>query len=215
MNPQEETFETWNKLASLYEEKFMHLTIYNETYDYICRCIIKEKANILEIGCGPGNITKHLLSLRPDFNILGTDMSPNMIELAEKNNPQAKFRVMNADEISILQESFDGIISGFCIPYLSETETKKLIQDSYSLLNENGLLYLSFVEGSPEKSGFLTSSTGLRTYFYYHQEENTTHKLEQNQFKVLKSFRISYKKSDVETEDHIVIIARKENNIIS
>ncbi len=215
MNPQEETFETWNKLASLYEEKFMHLTIYNETYDYICRCIIKEKANILEIGCGPGNITKHLLSLRPDFNILGTDMSPNMIELAEKNNPQAKFRVMNADEISILQESFDGIVSGFCIPYLSETETKKLIQDSYSLLNENGLLYLSFVEGSPEKSGFLTSSMGLRTYFYYHQEENTTHKLEQNQFKVLKSFRISYKKSDVETEDHIVIIARKENNIIS
>jgi len=215
LNPQEETFETWNKLASLYEEKFMHLTIYNETYDYICRCIIKEQANILEIGCGTGNITKHLLSLRPDFNILGTDMSPNMIELAEKNNPQAKFRVMNADEISILQESFDGIVSGFCIPYLSETETKKLIQDSYSLLNENGLLYLSFVEGSPEKSGFLTSSTGLRTYFYYHQEENTTHKLEQNQFKVLKSFRISYKKSDVETEDHIVIIARKENNIIS
>lgn len=213
MNPQKETFETWNKLASFYEEKFMHLPIYNETYDYICSCISKKEANILEIGCGPGNITKHLLSLRADFNILGTDMSPNMIELAEKNNPQAKFRIMKAEEINMLHETFDGIVSGFCIPYLSESETQKMIRDSYKLLNENGILYLSFVEGHPEQSGFLTGSTGLRTYFYYHQTEKIINCLQQHPFEILKSFRIPYIKTDSEREDHVVIIAKKQLSI--
>ena len=79
MKRNKETFETWNKIALLYQNKFMDFELYNETYDFICNSIIKEKAKILEIGCGPGNITKYLLSKRPDFNIYGIDIAPNMI----------------------------------------------------------------------------------------------------------------------------------------
>lgn len=83
-----ETFETWNKVAQLYQDKFMDLNLYNTTYDYVCNAIIKNKAKILEVGCGPGNITKYLLSKRPDFDILGIDILPNMIELAKKIIPK-------------------------------------------------------------------------------------------------------------------------------
>lgn len=62
MDPYKETFETWNKVASLYQEKFMELKLYNDTYDLICNVVIKNKATILEIGCGSGNITRYLLS---------------------------------------------------------------------------------------------------------------------------------------------------------
>ena len=41
----------------------------------ICNLITKDKAKLLEIGCGPGNITKYLLSKRTDFNIFGIDTS--------------------------------------------------------------------------------------------------------------------------------------------
>ena len=58
MDRYKETFETWNKMASLYQERFMDLDLYNETYDFICNAVVKEKAKILEIGCGPGNISR-------------------------------------------------------------------------------------------------------------------------------------------------------------
>ena len=80
MDKYEETFETWDKVAYLYQEKFMDLDLYNETYDFICNSILKDNARILDVGCGPGNITKYLLSKRPDFDILGIDISPNMID---------------------------------------------------------------------------------------------------------------------------------------
>lgn len=79
-----ETFETWNNVAKLYENKFMDLDLYNDTYEKFCEILLKKNSKILEIGCGPGNITKYLLAKRPDFDILGTDISPNMIELAKR-----------------------------------------------------------------------------------------------------------------------------------
>lgn len=60
MDNYEETFETWNKVASLYQEKFMDLDLYDDTYETVCGSVSKDKAALLEIGCGPGNITKYL-----------------------------------------------------------------------------------------------------------------------------------------------------------
>ena len=40
MDKYKETFKTWNKVASLYQDKFMELDLYNDTYDFICSSII-------------------------------------------------------------------------------------------------------------------------------------------------------------------------------
>src|SRR5690606_15303176 len=109
MDKDKETFETWNKIAALYQEKFMMMDLYDESYDFICSSIQKENAKILEIGCGPGNISKYLLSKRADFDILGIDIAPNMIELARKNNPSAKFMLMDSRQIHTLKSKYDGI----------------------------------------------------------------------------------------------------------
>ncbi len=210
MDRYKETFESWNKIASLYQEKFMDLDLYNESYDFICNSIIKEEAKILEIGCGPGNITKYLLSKRSDFNIHGIDVAPNMIELAKKNNPTGNFSVMDSREISEIKTKFDGIICGFCLPYLSESDCEKLIYDSYNLLNKNGLIYLSFVEGLPNESKFQVRSNGDRIYFYYHNLEKLKAKLIDKEFKEIKIFKVDYKKSETEKEIHTILTAKKK-----
>lgn len=152
MDRYRETFDTWNNIniASIYQDKFMDLNLYNNTYDYISTSIDKPKAKLLEIGCGPENITKHLLSKRPDFDIFGNDIAPNMIELAKLNNPTAHFAVMDSRQINNRDTKYDGIICGFCLPYLSHTESNELISNAYDLLNDNGLIYLSFEEGDPK-----------------------------------------------------------------
>jgi 2-polyprenyl-3-methyl-5-hydroxy-6-metoxy-1,4-benzoquinol methylase len=210
MDRYKETFETWNKVASLYQDKFMDLDLYNETYDFICNSIKKDKAKILEIGCGPGNITKYLLSRRPDFNIYGIDIAPNMIELAKINNPSANFSVMDCRQINNLKIKFDGIICGFCLPYLSQADSEKLISDSYNLLAGHGLIYLSFVEGDPKKSDFRVGSSGDRVYFYYHNLDKIKMKLINHEFQELKVFKVEFKKSESEKDIHTILIAKKK-----
>lgn len=208
MDKYKETFETWNKVASLYQDKFMDLDLYDETYDFICHSISKENAKILEIGCGSGNITKYLLSQRPDFDILGIDIAPKMIELAKGNNPIAKFAVMDSRQINTLETKYDGIIAGFCLPYLSQIEASELISHSYELLNEKGLIYLSFVEGKPSESEFKMSSKG-RVYFNYHLLEELKKQLINSKFDEFKTFKVEFKRSETESEIHTILIARK------
>ena len=122
MDKYKETFQTWNKIASIYQDKFMNLDLYNDTYDIFSELITERNPTILEIGCGPGNITKYLLDKRADFKITVIDIAPNMIELAKKNNPTADFKVLDSRNIDKLKIEYDGIIAGFCIPYLSKVD---------------------------------------------------------------------------------------------
>lgn len=206
MDSYKETFETWNKIASLYEDKFMHLDIYNETYQFVCDTVTQKNAKILEIGCGPGNITHYLLKIRPNFNITGIDIAPNMIELAKKNNPTANFMVMDSRNINQFTEKFDAIIAGFCWPYLSEKDSAGVIFDAKNLLQPNGLMYISFVEGHPEKSDYQTGSSGDRIFFYYHQLETLKTQLKNNGFGNFKVFEVSYKKSETQQDTHTIVI---------
>ncbi|MBF6640111.1 class I SAM-dependent methyltransferase [Flavobacterium sp. J49] len=208
MDKYKETFNTWNNIASLYQDKFMKMDLYNETYDYICAAIDKPKAKLLEIGCGPGNITNYLLSKRPDFDIFGIDNAPNMIELAKLNNPTAHFAVMDCRQIKTLEEKYDGIIGGFYLPYLSQTEGSELIAASYDLLNDNGLIYLSFVEGDPEKSEFKVGNGG-RVYFYYHRLEDIQSQLDSFKFGEIKTFKVKYKISETAFDIHTILTAKK------
>lgn len=210
MDRYKETSETWNKVASLYQNKFMNLDLYNETYDFICNLITNDKAKVLEIGCGPGNITKYLLSKRPDFVILGIDVAPNMIKLARRNNPTASFAVMDSRQINQIKTKYDGVVCGFCLPYLSQTDSVKLITDCYNLLDENGLIYLSFVEGDPAESGYKVGSSGHRVYFNFYNLNDLKKHLIKSKFKEIKVFTIEFKKSESEVDVHTILVAKKK-----
>ena len=208
MDPYQETFETWNQLAQLYQDRFMDLDNYNATYDFICNTLSAEQIKVLEIGCGPGNITKYLLNKRPDLKVLATDVAPNMVALAKANNPSAEFEVLDSRQLHQIKTKYDALIAGFCIPYLSTEDCKKLIADASVLINQKGLLYLSFVEGDPQQSGFQTGSSGDRAYFYFHDLNTIEKYCIDQQFEILQIFKIPYTKSNQSTEVHTVLITQ-------
>jgi len=204
------TVQTWDKLAEKYQEKFMDLDIYNDTYDVFCRLVEKANAKIFEIGCGPGNITKYLLAKRPDFSIDGIDVAPSMIDLARTNNPTATFKVMDCRKIGTVDGRYDAIICGFCMPYLSKEDCDKLIGDCALLLKPGGVFYFSVIEDDYSKSGFEKSSDGMHTMFVYcHQENHLQEALKLNDFGIELLSRKSYPKADGSISVHLIIIARK------
>jgi cyclopropane fatty-acyl-phospholipid synthase-like methyltransferase len=210
MDRNKNTLKTWDKLAQSYQSKFMEMELYDMTYDEFCDIIEKDNAPILELGCGPGNVTKYLQNKRPNFSILATDTAPSMIELGKINVPKADFQLLDVRDITSLKRKFDAILAGFVIPYLNSEEVKQFIADSFQILNENGILYFSCIEKEKNYAETQTSSDGKFTIeVNYHEVSSLLHALKENNFELVNLFRINYEKPDNKSDVHLVIIAKK------
>lgn len=201
--------EIWSQVANLYEEKFLNLNIYNETYDLFCDEIKISAPSILDIGCGPGNISKYISNKIKDADIFGIDYSEKMIELAKRNVPKARFEVVDCREIKQINKKFDAVISGFFLPYLNLKEANELFSNVHHLLKNSGVAYFSFVEGSPENSDYQTSSSGQNLFFNFHLLDDLQQKIEKVGFRDSQILKINYEKNETETEIHTIIITKK------
>jgi ubiquinone/menaquinone biosynthesis C-methylase UbiE len=169
MDPLYSAADIFNKHAQLYASRFMDVSLYADELTRFCTQI-PNGGKVLELACGPGNITRYLLELRPDLKILATDIAPNMLELAKANCPGAEFHLLDCRDMSAITETYDGILCGFCLPYLSDEESAKLIRNCAAILKPEGSLYLSCMEeGEHCQSGIKTNSAGDKTYMYYHR----------------------------------------------
>ena len=209
MNKYLETFNTWNKVAKAYQDKFMNLDIYNDTYDRFLDLLPEKSPSILDVGCGPGNICKYLLSKKTSIKLKGIDVAEQMVFLAQKNNPLADFELMDSRKLDLIKSNYDGIICGFCIPYLSQEDLSKLIVDCKNTLHESGVLYISYIDGDYAASDYIIGSTGSRVYFYYHNTKKLEQLLQEHSFEIKEVLHVDYKISDSAKETHTILIVKK------
>jgi ubiquinone/menaquinone biosynthesis C-methylase UbiE len=199
----------FDKNAAKYTERFMNVDAYAEALDLFCDTLNNEQAAILDVASGPGNIIQYLLRNHPAYQILGTDLSPAMLAIAQEQNPTAKFQMLDAKSIKTLGQTFNGISCGFCLPYLSEVETTKFISDCAELLSPGGALYISTMEEDDEHhSGIERSSSGDEVYVYYHRAVFITDTLQQAGFDVIQLSRHSYDYNGKMITD-VMVVAQK------
>ncbi|MBL7919558.1 MAG: class I SAM-dependent methyltransferase [Bacteroidia bacterium] len=209
MDHTKKAVEVFNKLANQYQAKFMNVDMYADTFTVFCNTIKKQRAEVLELACGPGNITNYLLKQRPDLKILGTDLSLNMIELAKQNNPTAEFMVMDCRDLLTLTKKYDAIMCGFCLPYLSKKDALKLIKDSSVALNADGVIYISTMEDNNNLSGFEEGSSGDKVFMNYHEAGYLIEALEKNNFKIIDLQRKHSPPNATKKTNDLFIVAKK------
>lgn len=81
--------------------------------------------NILEIGCGTGLLTQHLVRAFPHAHFLLTDISPSMIEHCHQEmslSPNMAFTCMDGEKIERLP-SFDLIASSMTLHWFNEFQS--------------------------------------------------------------------------------------------
>lgn len=174
----------FDKHAESYMERFMDVSMYAKSFDFLLSCIKKGEVELLEIACGPGNITQYLLTKNENLKFDSTDLSPNMIALAKQNNPTANCFLLDAREIKDLGKKYDVIIAGFAFPYLNLKEVEQFIADAAGMLNEQGLLYISTMEDDYEKSGMVRSSKGDEMMMHFYTEKILNEILAKNKFNI-------------------------------
>lgn len=161
----------FNRYADLYAGRFMDQSLYSFSLDTFCKSIKKKNPAILDLFCGPGNISRYVLEKLPEAKLTGADLAPEMIRIAKEKNPSAEFKVMDCKDISILQKKFDGIIIGFGFPYLNKNEVQSLVSSLSEFINDDAIIYVSTMEDDYSRSGIEKSSQGDDVYIHYYPEE--------------------------------------------
>jgi ubiquinone/menaquinone biosynthesis C-methylase UbiE len=204
--------QRFDEFAEEYASRFDNVSGYVEQLTFFTDQIKAKKPSILELACGPGNVTKFLKNRFPESRILAVDLAPKMIELARKALPDVDFRVMDVRDISVIPKKFDAVMCSFCLPFLSKNDAKKLIADCSSLLNPGGVIFLSTMEGDENRAGFeKTSFSGdSEIYFNYHIQSDLESAFIRNGFQVVRLDRQDYLEPDGSVTIDLIFIAEKE-----
>ena len=199
----------FHKHADLYQENFMDLTLYNDSYREFCELLPEGRAQVLDAACGPGNVSRYLMAQRPELALLGIDLAPRMVELAREAVPSAEFAVHDCRHLGDLKRHFDGIICAFGLPYLSPEEAAAFIRAAEGTLEPGGVLYLSAMLGNREDSGFQRCSTGDQIYLNFHDEDHIVRLLEGSGFSVLKKSRMASPSAASKVTTDLIVLAKK------
>ncbi|MGD9009865.1 MAG: class I SAM-dependent methyltransferase [Desulfobacteraceae bacterium] len=197
----------YNTYAHAFDQKIAGLTLYHASYDALLESV-RDGASVLDLGCGPGNVSAYLKNNRPALKITGVDIAGEMIAIARHRIPDGSFHVGDIVHIDFLEE-FDCVICAFAIPYLSLEETGRVAQQIHTGLKHNGVYYISFLEGLQaglEKTSF---SGDDALYMYYHPKQAIYHLLIQNGLWVRRQFLVDYPEMDGSTTREIVYIGTK------
>lgn len=173
----------FNEYASAYLEKNGDLSLYKKTLKSFL-AELPENANIIEVACGPGNITAFLLKEHPDLKITATDPAPKMIEIAKEHCPGATFLCKHAHE-AFDEELYDGVVAGFLLPYLSPNELIELFKLTYNKLKPKGAFYISWIHKARNGSLVQRNSKGNKLEVHYYSVEYLKKQLKQIGFSVL------------------------------
>src|SRR6185436_17915308 len=198
----------FHKLADRYREEYMDLTMYDDSYRDFCEMLPPGSGRVLDASCGPGNVSRFLISQRPGLDLLGIDLAPRMVDLARKAVPSARFAVHDCRKLADLKLRVDGIICAFGLPYLSWPETASFIQAAYDSLQPGGVFYLSTLLGRPEESGFEPCSTGDQVYVNYHSEDQIVGALRDCGFTIVSQRQLPSPSAAPKPTTDLIVIAK-------
>ncbi len=78
------------------------------------------KSKILDIGCGDGRITKYIADHAPDSTLIGIDLTPSMLTVAQKHaGSRLSFQAADAAALPFDAE-FDRIVSFNCLHWVPD-----------------------------------------------------------------------------------------------
>jgi len=128
---------------------------------------LPERARILELGCGPGVPSTRQLARR--FQVTGIDISPEQLELARRNVPEAAFLEADMAELRLAPGSFDGVVALYSILHLPREEHGPLFERIAGWLVPGGFMLVTL--GAVDDPGSIEQWLGVPMFFSSHDPE--------------------------------------------
>lgn len=111
---------------------------------------LPQNAKLLDLGCGVGFDSRDFNYLRPDLDILGIDISKDMLKHFKKIAPGIKYLQVNMITHNYPKSSFDGIWMNASLLHIPKEQVHLVLTKVISSLKPNGALYIRVKEGNGE-----------------------------------------------------------------
>jgi trans-aconitate 2-methyltransferase len=126
--------------------------------DMLTQLPLKAPQSILDLGCGPGNSTEHLVQRFDRATVTGLDSSPDMLRKARERLPQVTFR--QADILTWSPERpFDLVFANAVLQWIPGHA--ELFPRMLSWLSADGCLAVQMPDNLDEPSHALMRETAL------------------------------------------------------
>jgi len=106
---------------------------------------IRDRGTVGDLGCGPGHVARYLHD--QGVQMLGLDLSPEMVRWEMQLNPGMTFRVGDIRALDLADSSLTGIVAFYSVIHLDPSELEVAFREFRRVLAPTGLLLLSFHVG--------------------------------------------------------------------
>lgn len=107
----------------------------------LLKLIPNKAGNILDVACGKGATTRHLLKYFKPENVTGINISEKQVHYCREKVPNVRFEHMNATQMTFEDNLFDNII---CVEAVHHFDTReKFLMEAYRVLRPGGMLVLA------------------------------------------------------------------------
>lgn len=149
----EEVVENWNKEAEEWNKHVLnpnHYVNFENGYERFLKFmdseipVAQKKSTALDSGCGTGIIADKLN--KKGYDVVGIDISPQMLMHANKENESRKYVLSNSLDMPYPDNFFDIICSrGVLISHVGKKYTNLFIQEHKRILKSQGLFMFDFI----------------------------------------------------------------------
>jgi SAM-dependent methyltransferase len=155
-------------------------------------------AHILDLGCGPGIMTRYLLDR--GVRVTGVDSSLEMLRRAQVTCPEAEF--IAGDMLTLkLTRRYQGIVAWDSVFHIPRTEHGRLFSDMYQWLEHNTPLLLS-IGGSEDE--FTAPMFGVDFFYSGHSPDVSLACLRDAGFQIVRA-----EVDDPSSRGHVAVLCRK------
>jgi ubiquinone/menaquinone biosynthesis C-methylase UbiE len=207
MNKFTHTIHTYNKIADHYAKYVAEKCPKEDLEKFIQH--LPNNALVLDVGCAAGRDTA-LFSMR-GFEVVGIDLSENLLEIAREKYPEIEFIKMDMRRLKFEDEIFDGIWANATILHLPRKDVPQALSEFHRVLKADGILHVGVKRG--EGVGFTQDqyAANERRYFTYFELEEMEQLVREAGFEIIDSFidNPSKRKAGSRNIDWVKVFARK------
>lgn len=168
----------------------------NETWvrEDAIKLVKGEPRRILDLGCGTGSTTVLLQEKFPNAQVIGLDLSPYMLIMAERKAKEKGFAIEwchgKAEDTGLQGESFDLVTASLLFHETPVNISKAIVRESFRLLQGGGQFLL--LDGNQNTLRFADWLTNIfeEPYIQEYAQENAETWLENAGFEAIETHTI-------------------------